>query len=144
MNKKLYRDKQNSTIGGVCAGLAEYFSVDVTLVRALFLVAMIGFGTGFLLYLILWAVVPEKPYSAYTQQETDYRVHTEDTGTPTSTTYKHKNDQSNLMAGIVMVILGLIFLADQFVSWVSFSKLWPLILIAVGAVLLISHSKKSK
>ncbi len=57
--RKLFRDTQAGSVGGVAAGLAHYLRVDVTLVRVAFVVLLLGFGTGFLLYLVLWLVVPE-------------------------------------------------------------------------------------
>lgn len=45
-------------IGGVCAGLGQYFSVDPVLVRVIFLIALLGFGFGVLPYIILWIVMP--------------------------------------------------------------------------------------
>ena len=58
--KKLERARTNKMIAGVCAGLANYFNIDVTLMRVLFVVAMIGGGFGFWMYIILWIVVPEE------------------------------------------------------------------------------------
>jgi phage shock protein PspC (stress-responsive transcriptional regulator) len=52
------RDKK---IAGVCAGLAEYFDLDPTLVRVLWLLAIFFAGTGFLIYIILWIVLPSAP-----------------------------------------------------------------------------------
>jgi phage shock protein C len=57
--KRLY--KSDKKIFGVCSGLAEYFDMDPTLVRIIFLIALLVFGTGFLLYLILAVVMPDKP-----------------------------------------------------------------------------------
>ncbi len=58
MHKKLQRSVDKK-IFGVCGGLGEYFDVDPSLVRIIFLVALIIFGTGFLLYLILALVMPK-------------------------------------------------------------------------------------
>jgi phage shock protein PspC (stress-responsive transcriptional regulator) len=44
---------------GVCSGLAHYFDTDPTLIRVLFLIAVLGFGTGVLLYIILAIVMPD-------------------------------------------------------------------------------------
>jgi len=61
MKKKLYRNKQDAKIAGVCSGVADYFEVDVTLVRVIWLVLAIGgVGSGILLYIILALVLPEK------------------------------------------------------------------------------------
>lgn len=57
-DKKLFRDMDNRYIGGVCAGLALYFDVDVTLVRILLLLIFFVGSAGFWMYLILWVVVP--------------------------------------------------------------------------------------
>ncbi len=58
MEKKLYRDTHNKVIGGVCSGLAEYFNVDVSIVRVLFLASLILKGGGFLVYIVLMIVLP--------------------------------------------------------------------------------------
>jgi len=57
MDKRLTRSR-NQMIGGVCAGIAEYFDWDVTLVRVAYAILLFVFGVGFLLYLILWLVMP--------------------------------------------------------------------------------------
>jgi len=50
---------QKRVIGGVCSGLAEHFNLDVTLVRVVFVVLALMTGAGFLLYLLLWILMPE-------------------------------------------------------------------------------------
>lgn len=55
--KRLYRSR-NRIIGGVCQGLADYFNVDVVLVRIIALFALFSFTAGFWVYLVLWIVVP--------------------------------------------------------------------------------------
>lgn len=57
MKKKLTRSKDQK-IGGVCAGLAEYFDLDPTLVRVGYALAAFFYGFGFVLYIILWFVMP--------------------------------------------------------------------------------------
>jgi phage shock protein PspC (stress-responsive transcriptional regulator) len=57
--RKLFRDVDNGKVGGVSAGLAAYFRTDVVLVRVLFLISLFLGGSGFIIYLILWVVVPE-------------------------------------------------------------------------------------
>ena len=61
-NKKLYRSIDNAMIGGVMAGIADYFNIDVTLVRVLYVFITI-FSAVFpatLVYLICWAIIPSK------------------------------------------------------------------------------------
>ena len=57
--KRLVLDKQNKKIAGVCAGIANYLEVDVTVVRILFLIALLCGSFGFWAYIIVWALAPE-------------------------------------------------------------------------------------
>ena len=57
--KVLYRNSDDSRIGGVCSGLALYIGVDTTLLRVIFLVLLILGSSGFWIYLIFWIVVPK-------------------------------------------------------------------------------------
>ncbi len=60
--KKLYRSRTNRMIAGVCAGLADFFGIDPTVVRLVFVAgALLGFGSFVLIYLVLFIVVPEEP-----------------------------------------------------------------------------------
>ena len=62
MKKQLFRIKGNGAmLGGVAAGLAEYFDIDVTLVRALLVVGIFAPVPVVLPYIVLWAVMPVKP-----------------------------------------------------------------------------------
>jgi phage shock protein PspC (stress-responsive transcriptional regulator) len=76
MNKKLYRNEYNKVIGGVCSGLAEYFEMDITIVRLLFAFTFFVMGVGFGTYIILWIVLPRKgyPYNIYNNPTVDYTV----------------------------------------------------------------------
>ena len=57
--KRLVRSTNNRKIAGVCAGLADYFDLDATVIRILWLVAVLCAGTGVLAYIILWIALPE-------------------------------------------------------------------------------------
>jgi phage shock protein C len=59
--KRLMRSSRDKKLGGVCAGLADYFDLDPTIVRVVWLLAVLLAGTGFLVYLILWIVLPLAP-----------------------------------------------------------------------------------
>ena len=56
--RRLYRDENNKVLGGVCGGLARYFRTDPVIVRVVFAVVSLAFGTGILAYIILWIAVP--------------------------------------------------------------------------------------
>ncbi len=57
--KRLYRDPDNRMLGGVCGGLGAYFSIDPLVFRIIFLIIALGMGSGIIIYLILWIVIPE-------------------------------------------------------------------------------------
>ena len=59
MEKRLVRNVQDKKIAGVCAGLADYLDIDVTLVRGLWILFTLLGGSGILAYLILWLIMPE-------------------------------------------------------------------------------------
>ena len=60
--KKLYRSRDERMIAGVCGGLGEYFSIDPTLFRLLFIVAALFGGPGIIAYLIFMIIVPQEPF----------------------------------------------------------------------------------
>ena len=61
MQKKLYRSKSNRMLVGVCGGVAEYFDIDPTIVRAIWAVASIFAFAGIIAYAVCAFVIPEKP-----------------------------------------------------------------------------------
>lgn len=58
-SKRLYRDLSNSKIAGVCSGIANYVNVDPVIIRFAWVISFLFFGFGFLLYIILWIVIPQ-------------------------------------------------------------------------------------
>jgi phage shock protein C len=59
--KRLYRSRNNRMLFGVCGGLGEYFNIDPTVVRLIFVLAFLPGGPGLLAYLVLALLVPEEP-----------------------------------------------------------------------------------
>jgi phage shock protein C len=59
--RRLYRSVTDKRIGGVCAGIANYFDVDPTLIRLLAVASVVFGGSGILAYIIAWAVIPAEP-----------------------------------------------------------------------------------
>jgi phage shock protein C len=57
--RKLYRSRTERMVAGVCGGLAEYFSVDTTVIRVLFLVLTLFGGSGLVVYVVMWILVPD-------------------------------------------------------------------------------------
>jgi phage shock protein C len=59
--RKLYRSTSNRQLAGVCGGLAEYFNLDPTLIRVLFVILAVLGGSGVILYIAMWIIVPKQP-----------------------------------------------------------------------------------
>jgi len=57
--KKMYRDSDNRVLGGVCGGIGAYFGIDPVFIRIAFAIAILAYGTGTFLYILLWIVLPE-------------------------------------------------------------------------------------
>ena len=59
--KKLYRSQKDQKIAGVCAGIANYFKIDPSIVRLIWALAILCAGTGVLAYIVCALVIPEEP-----------------------------------------------------------------------------------
>lgn len=134
-NKKLERNPMNKVLGGVCSGLADYFNLDVALVRVLFVIALLFASFGFWLYIILWIVLPENNAGFSSGQQTINIQQTDDDN-------NGNKKLTSVVSGIIVIFVGLIFLINNFVpiNWIW--KLWPLILVAIGAVMIYKVTKK--
>lgn len=159
MYKKLYRSNTDKMIGGVSGGIAEYFEIDPTIVRILFVLAVFFGGGGLIAYIILWIIVPEKPYvfpgmnqtkqenqSSFSQssQANESNEYTSATnGEPFNyAAYQQKQkSNTNSVAGIVLIVIGALFLLNNFIPRFNFSDFWPFILIAVGIGLILNAKK---
>ncbi len=146
MEKKLYRETKDQVLGGVAAGLARYFEIDVTWVRILFILVTIFGGSGFLVYLVLWIAIPEKPFSWTENGKTDYRVNPEEPELVMPEPIRVKKGSGMLVGGLILILLGLFFLLNEFdliPYWFNLGKLWPLAIIIPGFVMLLNAREKT-
>lgn len=58
--KRFYLSDTDKKIGGVCGGLGEYLDIDPLIIRIVFLVLVLGYGTGIMAYLLLWLLAPKR------------------------------------------------------------------------------------
>jgi len=152
MAKKLYRSTSDKMLGGVAGGLAEYFDIDSTLVRVLFIVVVFLGGGGIIAYIILWIVVPQKPYEipkgAFDQSPPEG-------GSESANSSSENNSDSfsvangsvagsmthtssrQLWVAIVLIVIGGLILLDNLFPRFDFDHYWPVILIAIGVGLLL-------
>ena len=143
MEKKLQRDTRNKVIGGVCSGLANYFDIDVSLIRVLFVVMFLCASAGFWLYILLWLVMPAGQggrTNYYVSPDGTTEVSSEETTDLMKTPIQNKG---GLIAGLVLIGIGAVGLLNRFVPELDWSTAWPFLLIALGLFLIIPKNKKS-
>jgi phage shock protein PspC (stress-responsive transcriptional regulator) len=70
---RLYRNDNDKILGGVCGGLASYLRIDPTIVRLVFALISFGAGTGILLYILLWVILPSRPLNNASSTKRLYR-----------------------------------------------------------------------
>jgi phage shock protein C len=59
--RRLYRSKSDRALAGLCGGLAEYFNLGATLIRVVFVLLAVLGGSGLVLYVAMWIIVPNQP-----------------------------------------------------------------------------------
>ncbi len=133
-SSRLYRSVNDKTIGGVCGGLADYFDVDVVLIRVAFVLLLLFGGGGFLAYIVLWIVIPKQPMDFTTAGNSTANDSTTDK-TTTVGTEKKKNNTS-MIAGIVLILIGLIVLFDRVMPYYDIIDFWPAVLIVLGIMII--------
>ncbi|KLU59895.1 DNA-binding transcriptional activator PspC [Peptococcaceae bacterium CEB3] len=151
VTERLYRSGRNKILGGVCGGLAEYFNIDPTLIRLIAIVTIFAIGAGFVAYIACWIIIPmnpnDRPYLGRNSREggfsDDIRANVQDVRTDIEDAARNFSHQVNpgqgtRWAGIVLIVLGLLFFLDRwFPFWFNFNKMWPLVLVILGAAVII-------
>ncbi|RIH90369.1 phage shock protein C [Calidithermus terrae] len=138
--RKLYRSEKDQVIAGVCGGLAEYFSIDPVLVRALFVLLALFGGGGFVLYLILWIVIPKASAAPAGSEDTLRQGFEEVRGEARKMV---QGGRSSATLGWILLLVGAWFLLDN-LGWlrVNGDLLWPALLIGLGVVLLLRERNR--
>ena len=119
----LKRDINHAVIGGVCAGIAEYVNTDPTIVRIIFVLLIFAGAGGIILYGILWIVLPHDAHIDPVEQ----------TNTP-PTYAEHRSRRSTL--GILLILVGVGLLANNYFPDIGLDRLWPLLVILAGIIIL--------
>ena len=139
MNRRLYRSPTDKVIGGVAGGVAEYLDIDPSIVRVVWaLLALLTGGVFFLLYIVMWIVVPVYPQAIVEGAPAVGEPGVAGTpGTPTYHVRRRGSGAGGLVFGLILIGLGSYFLVREYVTWIDVDRLWPLGLVGVGLVLLV-------
>lgn len=142
--KKIYRSKDDYIVAGVSSGIAEYFEIDATLIRVIFILLTIGGGSGILIYLILWLIIPkEGGKEVKVDREKKVKEFAEDMGEKAQDLAKEikkdvKSGKRGSFFGLVLVVLGMVVLVNKlFPMQIDWEYVWPGILIFLGFYLIV-------
>ena len=164
---RLYRNRIDRMLGGVCGGLGSYFGIDPTIVRLIFVIsAILTGGLVLLLYVLIWAIVPAAPFGLETSEGFPRSPTSTHTGSPSEgsdpdeqaasfgygggssgfPSYSHGNDhveewrqRRRQWAGWALVSFGaLILIANlHLLDWLDLHVTWPAFIILAGLALLL-------
>ncbi|HUI31734.1 MAG TPA: PspC domain-containing protein [Candidatus Acidoferrales bacterium] len=149
MERRLYRSRKNRVIAGVAGGLGEYFDIDPVFIRVIFVVATLAGASGLLAYIILWIVVPKERLMFETNTPTSEgatNMAEGSSGEKQYSNYEYRRHKRNggVMGGLILIVIGGLFLADNYLPHFSFSDTWPLILVAIGIGLILNSIKRAE
>lgn len=135
MAKKLFRSYDNKMLGGICGGLAEYFDVDPSVIRILAVISLfVSGGMAILIYVVAWIIIPqnepgaigaEKPKAAPVRFDETPRV----------------SPWTSYLPGLALIFFGSLLLIREHWLWFSWGEMWPVILIALGLVLIFTGKR---
>jgi phage shock protein C len=122
---RLRRSVDDKVVAGVCGGLGTYFGVDPLFFRLAFVVLAIGGGSGVLIYLIAWLVIPEASKDTPIVSAASVGSH------------------GPVLAGVALIAVGLMLLANNLMPWLDRVML-PLVVVAAGVALLYSGGRRER
>ena len=144
-SKKLRKSKENSLLFGGAGGMAEFFDVDPTLMRAAWIVfVLISGGTGLIAYIILAIIMPKQ---GFVSRQTSQSVYENAEEQPEDVEELVPHDGSwrwtarRALFGIALVVVGFLFLLSNLgvFAWWRWDVFWPLGIIAIGAALILGR-----
>jgi len=128
-------------IGGVAGGIAAYARIDPVIVRIIFVLMAIFGGGGVLIYAIMWIVLPLDNSIVINDFKTEKMDENTKKENGRNSQFQHdtrfkKKDDGSLIAGLILISLGVMFLVIRYFPRIDFGDLWPILLIVAGVVLL--------
>lgn len=131
-------------LGGVCAGLGEYLGIDPLFLRLFLVLWAVSGGSAFLVYLILWVVMPLEGDTS----PMDLNAHIKQVGRDISEITRNPNPQLIVFAGVGLIGMGGFFLLQQsgfpWFNWFNWDLIWPVVLVLAGIIILIRAFTRKK
>ena len=150
MEKKLHRIPDQAVFGGVASGIAQYFQIDVVIVRVLFVVMLFlplppSFGWTGIIYIILWAVLPTGPSESPVAGASSSAFDSFMSKSSDPASNKKRSEQSILILGGALIFFGALMLVDDLPIWYQVKHyFWPIVLIIIGAFLILRQRDKAQ
>jgi phage shock protein PspC (stress-responsive transcriptional regulator) len=163
MTRRLYRSVRDRRIGGVAAGTAEYFDIDPSIARVLWVLLAIFTGGAFLIaYLVMWAIVPEEPWDPDTIVGTASvpgpgisadSAGAAAAGSPaagtsvpppswTPSSASSSGPSGRVILGAILILIGGWALAREFIPGFNWGLLWPIGLVVIGVIILLAAVRR--
>ncbi len=121
---RLRRSTSDRMLGGVCGGMGRYFGIDPLWLRIAFVALVIGGGSGVLLYVLGWILIPE-----------------EDEEDPVMDRPPTDRTAAGVIIGLIFIVAGSVVLTNRYAPWfVEF--IWPAIVIAIGVGLVVGALRR--
>jgi phage shock protein PspC (stress-responsive transcriptional regulator) len=136
---RLYRNKDEKVIAGVCSGLSDYFQIDVAIIRVIFLTTALIWGISILIYIFCWIAMPLKSH----QQTVDNPLESMETEEQKKERSGSSKRSKEILA-IILIMIGIFATLDNLFTW-FYGRMWlPMILIILGLLILIYGSRNGK
>lgn len=169
--KTLYRSASDQMLGGVCAGIADYFEIDPTVVRLVaVLLLLVGNAAILIAYVVLWVVVPEEPAAKGSPEVIAGAAPTgspwtpgpdspppppppgvspansatssgEPVAHPVATSGSGRSGRGPVWLGVALVFVGSVLLMQMFVPQVALWRFWPVIIIVAGIIMVLRRGR---
>lgn len=137
MNKQIFRSNNNRLIGGVCGGLAEYFSISVDIVRILWVLLSIMYNirVGLIAYIICMVLLPKAPVGYYQEQQYDFGYKN------FNNIFDFNNKRNKFLIGSVFIVLGTILSLKKIFS-IDDVLIYSIFFIFIGIYLIVRGGKE--
>jgi phage shock protein C len=151
VNRRLYRCRHDQRISGVASGVAEYFDIDPTIVRVLWVVSIFFGGIGLLLYIAMAIIVPMEPEAGFvgvgsqadaptSEGVGEAAVPSATSWSSTASTHRHPrrgDGRGSMFVGIALILFGALAIVDTVLpAWADNGRfLWPAFILGIGVLL---------
>jgi phage shock protein C len=171
MARRLTRNTRQAVLGGVAAGIGDYIDLDPVLIRLIFIILCLAGGSGLIIYLVCWLVMPRDdevlvgspdestaqagaPGDQFAEEvrEAGERVAESVRGASEKVVDNLRRSRAGdvgkgrLIGGLILMALGFLFLMNQLFSldWLRFRYIWPVAIVVVGVMLFVQGMRSGE